>query len=207
MFNGSRNKGFTLFELLISIILLGIIMIGLQQVLGTALSAYDTTKKKQDLLVTARYAIERMVMFVGESDLIENPVSETGEEIIKVSERLLDTYDNAAYTYDIDGDGIPDADNDLNDLINDDEINDPPDFITFYLNKTDSGNWKLMEMMPDYSTGDLGDYTAPKVICEHVTVFQCKLLGQNLVEILLTVNNDKTEVTLKTRIKARYVVS
>jgi len=207
MFNASRNKGFTLFELLVSIAILGIIMIGLQQVVGSALSGYDVAKKKQDLLASARYAMERMVMVVGESDQIDNPASETAEEILKVSERVLDIYNNTSHAYFIDGDGILDADNDVDNTVNEDTTNpDPSDLITFDLYKTDPDNWKLMEEMPDYSTANLSDHLAKKVLCEHVTAFQCKRLDINLVEIKLTVNDGQSEVELKTRVIARHIV-
>jgi len=197
--------GFTLFELLVSITLLGIIMIGLQQVVGSALSTYGAAKEKQELLAAARYAVERMVMFVEECDQIQNPVSETAEEILKVSERVLDTYNNATHAYDIDGDNTLDADNDANSLVNDDAVNDPLDYITFDLDKTDAENWKLTETMPDYSTATLNDFTAQRVICENVTTFQCKLIDTNLVEIRLVLSSGENEVDLKTRAIARLI--
>jgi hypothetical protein len=43
------------------------------------------------------------------------------------------------------------------------------------------------------------------VLCEHVTTFSCTLLAPNLVEIQLTVNDGKNEVSLKTRVKAIFV--
>ncbi len=42
--------------------ILGIVMISLNQVLGSALSAYGEIKNKQELLAQARYAMERMVV-------------------------------------------------------------------------------------------------------------------------------------------------
>lgn len=204
MLNLNNNSGLTLVELLISVAILGIIMVGLHQALGTAFSAYDNTKSKQELLAQVRYAMERMVMFVQESDSISMPDSASDQETLKVSERVLNTYDNAAHEYEIDGDGFLDADNDSDSLINEDDT-DPPDLITFDLDKADENNWKLMEQMPDYSTASLSDYTDKQMICEHVTVFKCNLLASNLVEIELVLNNGKSEVTLKTRVKARFV--
>lgn len=198
--------GFTLFELLVSITLLSIIMIGLQQVVGSALDAYAAAKEKQELLATARYAVERMVMFVEECDQIQNPVSETAEEVLKVSERVLDTYNNATHAYDIDGDGTLDADNDANSLVNDDVVNDPTDAITFNLDKTDAANWKLIEIQPDYSTATFDDFTAQRVICENVTTFQCKLIDTNLVEIRLVLSSGAGTVDLKTRAIARFII-
>lgn len=202
-----KNKNaFTLLELLISITILGIIVAGLYQALSTAMSGYDTTKEKQYLLAQARYAVERMVMFVQESDTISLPDSVSEVEILKVSERVLDTYNNSSHVYAVDGDGILDADNDADNLVNNNlTTTDPYELITFDLNKTDAGNWKLMEQMPDYSTSVLYDFTAKKEICEHITAFGCKLMAANLVEIRLTLNNGISEVSLKTRARARWI--
>ena len=69
----NNNAGLTMIEVLVSLMILGIIMIGLHQVLGTALSAYDQTTSKQELLAQARYAMARLVMFVQETDEIDDP--------------------------------------------------------------------------------------------------------------------------------------
>ena len=68
------NSGFTLLELLISIAILSVFMIGLHQAMGTALSAHRQTTERQELLARARYAMERMVMFVQESDSVLKPM-------------------------------------------------------------------------------------------------------------------------------------
>lgn len=202
-----NSAGFTLFELLVSITLLGIIMIGLQQVAGNALSSYAAAQEKQELLSAANYALERMVMFAEDCDQITNPVSETVENVLIISERVIDTYNNSTHAYDIDGDGILDADNDANGLVNDDAVADPWEYVTFDLDKTDADNWKLTETLPDYSTAALDDNTAPRVICEHVTAFECKLLDTNLVEIRLVLSSGNSQVDLKTRAMARLITS
>ncbi len=195
------SSGFTLLELLISIAILSIIMIGLQQVMGTALSAHRQTTEKTELLAQARYAMERMVMFVQETDQIDIP----SVDKLVVNERLIDTYKNDLHSYLFEGDGYLDADNDGNGQVNEGTLEDPPDPITFDLDKTDGNNWKLMEEMPDYGTSDLYDPKEKKVLCEHVTTFQCTLLAPNLVEILLTLNDGEHEVSLKTRARGFYV--
>jgi prepilin-type N-terminal cleavage/methylation domain-containing protein len=201
-----NNRAFTLVELLISIAILAIIMTGLYQALATSLSAYDTTKDTQELLAQARNALERMAMFVRETDFITQPDSGSDKEILKVSERVLDNYDNSAHAYKAKGDGFLDADNDADLFVNENTyFPDPKEYITFDLDKTDASNWKLMEEMPDYSTGSLSDVTTKKVICEHVSAFTCNLFATNLVEMLLTLNNGKNEVSLKTRVKARFI--
>jgi prepilin-type N-terminal cleavage/methylation domain-containing protein len=200
-FSIDDSLGFTLLELLISIAILSMIMIGLQQVMGVALSAHRQTTEKTELLAQARFAMERMVTFIEETDQIDVP----SVEKLVVSERLLDTYDNQSHTYAPEGDGYLDADNNRNGLVNEGTLEDPPDPITFDLDKSDGNNWKLMEEMPDYGSPQLDDSKEKKLLCEHVTTFQCTLLAPNLVEILLTVNDGENEVSLKTRIRGFHV--
>ena len=196
------KKGFTLAEVLIVVAILGVMMLGLYQILGTALSAEANTEEKQELLIQTRYAMERMVMFAQEADSIVNPASPNGEEKLMVSERVLDTYSNTTHAYVAEGDGIPDADNNADGLINDSTA-DPPDYITFNLDKTDASNWKLREQMPDYGNATPGSFLPYSVLCEHVISFLCKPLAANLVEIQLTLQYGKSIVSLKTRVRAR----
>ena len=196
------NSGFTLLELLISIAILSVIMIGLHQAMGTALSAHRQTTGRQELLARARYAMERMVMFVQETDQIEIPSADN----LVLNERVLDTYDNVTHGYIAEGDKYLDADNDHDGLVNEGGVNDDPaDLISFSLDKSDPNNWKLQEQMPNYSTSTLDDFLATKVLCEHVTTFACTLLTPNLVEIQLTVNDGENEVNLKTRVRPMYM--
>jgi len=196
------NSGFTLLELLISIAILSVIMIGLHQAMGTALSAHRQTTDRQELLARARYAMERMVMFAQETEQIEIPAADN----LVLNERVLDTYDNDTHGYRAEGDGYLDADNDNDGVVNEGGVNeDPVDPISFSLDKSDPNNWKLQEQMPDYSTSTLDDFLATKVLCEHVTTFSCTLLTPDLVEIQLTVNDGKNEVSLKTRVRAMYI--
>lgn len=209
----TKNAGFSLIELLIVIAIVGIVITGLQQVIVGGLDAYEAVKGKQELENQARYAMERMVMFVQESDEISSPDSASGQEILKVSERVMDIYDNGTLAYDIDGDGALDADNDDDGLINEDAATpDPPDFMIFDLDKTDADNWKLQEKMPDYSTATLTDYRTTRVLCEYVTTFSNNLVRKNdleffpnIVEIQLTLNDGVNEVSFKTRAKARLI--
>ncbi|MDP2647536.1 MAG: type II secretion system protein [Desulfobacterales bacterium] len=206
--NLKNNSGFTLLELLVSIALMGVIVVGLDQVLHTAISAYDNTKEKQELLIQARFALDRISLFIQESDSIVSP-SDTGQEVIKVSERLLDTYNNTTRAYVSAGDGLLDADNNFNGRVNDDITTDPADYIIFDLDKTDASNWKLQEKTPDYSTCCtallLADFAAPIVLCENVTAFSSSRLAANLVEIALTLTRGKSQVALKTRVRARLI--
>ena len=196
------NSGFTLLELLISIVILSIIMIGLHQAMATALSAHRQTTDRQELLARARYAMERMVMFVQETDQMEIPAADN----LVLNERVLDTYDNVTQGYRAQGDGYLDADNDHDGLVNEGGVNDDPvDPISFSLDKSEPNNWKLQEQMPDYSTSTLDDFLAPKVLCEHVAAFSCSLLAPNLVEIQLSVNDGENEIHLKTRVEAIHM--
>lgn len=201
-----QAAGFTLIELLISIAILSIIMLGFQQVLTTAISAYSDTRQKQDLLADARMALERMVMYVQATDEIAAPLDAAGVEVLTVSERVLDIYNNASHAYAMDGDDKLDADNDGDGLVNEDETTpDPPDYITYSLDKSDADNWKLIEQMPDYGTADTSDFRADAVVCEHVTEFTTKRLASTLVEIKLTLNNGTETVSLTTRARARLI--
>ncbi len=200
----SNRSGFTLIELLISVAILGIIMAGLNQVLGTALSSYEITKGKQDLIQEARYTMERMVMFIQETDGLVLPDTTAFQENLKVNERLLNMYDNQSGGFLIDGDNWLDADNNFNQTVNE-GTPDVPEYVTFSLDKSDAANWKLTEIRPDYSTAITDDYLAPEVISERVKVFQCRLFTQNVIEIELTLSDGRSEVTLKTRARARLL--
>jgi hypothetical protein len=182
---------------------MGIIAIGLHQVVDTTLNAYSTTKNKQELLTRGRLAMERMVLFLKETDKIIKPDA-PDQEVLQVSDRVLDTYNNASHVYLADGDGVLDADNDADGVLNEGG-GDPSDLITFNLDKSDPENWKLREKMPDYSTAALDDYTAYRVLCEGVTSFKCTLLDTGLVEIQLAISGANDEVRLKTRAKARKI--
>lgn len=197
-----RTRGFTMLEMMISVMILGIIALGLERVLATTLTSSTAISGTQDVLIQARLAMERMVMFAQESDQIANPTT-SNEEVLKVSERLLDTYNNRTHAYIAGGDGMIDADNDADGIVNQ-GANDAPDYLTYTLDKTVSGNWKLMEQMPDYRTAPSGLLPA-KAICEHVTEFHCTRFSSNLVLIRLTVNTGKTGVTLQTRVRARLL--
>jgi prepilin-type N-terminal cleavage/methylation domain-containing protein len=197
-----KNGGFTLLELVVCIFIIGIILLGLERSIGTALSSYGSISEKQDLLVQARLAMERMVMFVQETDIIPSP-SGSNEELLKIGERVLDTYNNSTRAYAAGGDGKADADNNADGLANV-GAGDSTEYITFDLDKTDNSNWKLMEQMPDYSTSPSG-LLQKKTICEHVTEFKCTRLSPSLVQIRLTLTSGKASVSLQTRAWARLM--
>jgi prepilin-type N-terminal cleavage/methylation domain-containing protein len=202
-----HQSGLTLLELLVSITIFSIIVGGLYQVLDHTLATYETTRKQQNLLSRARYAMERMVMFVQASDEIVNPADSETQELT-VSERVLDTYDkeplNGSLAYQIGGDGILDADNDADGLVNEGQ-GDLAEYISFRLDKSIADNWKLEERRPNYSTVGTADTTQWSVICEHVIDFSCRRFSTGMVEIHLALKNGNAQVNLKTRAKARHV--
>lgn len=207
MASKSRQAGFTLIELLIGIVIIGMILGGISQLLGYVLAKYQadqTSQASNDIFSQARFALERMVLFVQESDAIIEPATTTAGERLKVSERISDQYDNTSHAYVAAGDGRPDADNNANGLINEGG-GDPAEYVTFELDKTDSANWKLLEQLPDYSTAATDDFKTKVVLCEHVQAFSCRRLSPGIVEIILTVPKGSTSVNVKTTAKSRWV--
>jgi len=190
------TSGLSLVELLVTTAILGIVVVSLHQVMSTSLSAYIDTTSKQDLLTQARYAMERMVMFVQEAGEIKVPAADK----LEVPERLLDTYDNTTRAYVLAGDGFVDADFDADGLV-DEGSGDTQELVKFHINK---GMEQLIEKMPDRSNAGEGSYLADKVLCEHVSMFKCKKLTSKLVEIELGLRDGSSEVSLRTRVKARF---
>lgn len=193
-------SGLALIELIIAVAILGIIMVGLSQVMGTALSVYESTSEKQDIIAQARFAMDRIVMFTQETDDIQIP---TSEKLI-ISERLMDTYDEFyVYVPGGGGDGYLDADNDRDGAVNEGG-GDPLDPITFEIDKTNGNNWKLREQMPDYSTSGVSDFVNWTVLCEHLSGVTFTTLGTNLLQIELAVEDGKSSISLMTRVMAMY---
>ncbi len=199
-----KKAGFTLIELLIAIAIMGIIVGTFDQVAARIFSTYSTVQSSHRLVPQARYALERMVTFVQESDAIQTPSATDPTEVLAVSERLSDQYTNTSRTYKVDGDMLPDADTDADGLVNEAD-GDPMEFVTFDLDKTDAANWKLMEQMPDYSTISTSDFKAKTTLCEHVQAFTCTRLSAGIVTITLTLQQGTKAVTLRTTAKARWV--
>jgi prepilin-type N-terminal cleavage/methylation domain-containing protein len=199
-----KKAGFTVIELLIAVALVGIIIGTLDQVAARVLSTYAAVQSSQDLVPQARYALERMVAFIQESDEIQTPATADPTEALAVSERLSDQYTNATRVYTAAGDALPDADTDADGLVNEGDT-DVAEFITFDLDKTDAANWKLMEQMPDYGTAAANDFKAKVTLCERVQAFTCTRLSPGIVAIALTLQRGTKAVTLRTTAKARWV--
>ena len=82
-FDMKNSKGITLIELLVSIIIVGIIMMGLQHMLTNSLDVSEFSKQQTEQIRHARYAMERMVMFVEQTTGVEKPVTAaTMEELL-----------------------------------------------------------------------------------------------------------------------------
>jgi len=207
-----KKAGFTLVELLVGIAIVGMIMAALYQVTAQVLAHYSAARQSQEVTGPGRSALERMVMFVQESDRILMPDTANPMKELTVSERLSDQYDNATHAYDGDGDGKLDRDSNRDGLITEGII-DPlaqVDRITFYLDETDPNNWRLRERMPNYGTSQTGDLKPEppepgKVLCEHVKEFLCKRLSAGRVEISLSLQQGSKVVTLKTTARARWI--
>jgi len=197
-----NKKGFTLFELILAVSVLGLIMTSFQQVLGQTLSTHKDTQEKLEQVSHARFAMDRIALLINETGFIETPVQETSAESLVIEERMMDAYNNVTQAFV--PDGVLDADKDSSMMVNDDTINDPVDKITISLDKTDPDNWKLVEVMPDYSTADPSDFMSQRILCENVEVFQLTrgsdaAKQQNLVKIQLDLGIGINKLSFTTR--------
>ena len=201
--NSANNiKGFTLFELIVALAVLGLIMVSFQQVLGQALTTHKDTQERLELVSQARFAMDRIMFLIKETGFIENPAPGGSAEALVVEERSMDAYNNLTQAFA--PDGVLDADKDSNALINDNTTNDPVDKIFINLDKTDADNWKLVEVMPDYSTALVSDSMAQKILCENVQGFQVTrgsavAKQQHLVKLQLVLGIGTNNVSLTTR--------
>ena len=202
--NPLKNKtGFTLFEVIVAVTILGLIMISFQQVLGQSLSTHKNTREKLEQISHARFAMDRIAFLIKQTGYIEIPVQGGGPiETLIIEERSMDAYNNGTQAFV--PDGVIDADKDSNMLVNDDTINDPVDKTIISLDKTDPDNWKLVEVMPDYSTADPLDFMSQRILCENVEVFQVTrgsdaAKQQNLVKIQLDLGIGINKLSFTTR--------
>ena len=200
-----NKKGFTLFELILAVSVLGLIMTSFQQILGQTLSTHKDTQEKLEQVSHARFAMDRIALLINETGFIERPVQGTSEDRLVIEERMMDAYDNLTPTNDSGPDGILDADKNSNNIVNDDTTNDPVDKITIWLDKTtDPDNWKLVEVMPDYRMGGPSDFMPQRILCEKVEVFQVTrgsdaAKQQNLVKIKLDLGIGINKLSFTTR--------
>ncbi len=203
-----KGQGFSLVELMVVIMVLGTVALAVQQIMAQFLITWTGSREKMVLLNQARFALDRITYLVQETAFLEHPpVGETDAKL-ELAEHAMDMYDNTSHTFVAAGDGKLDADNDGNGLVNDDPGgSDPVDLVTLKLDKTQADNWKLVEILPNYSTASLTDFLPPRVLAENVTRFTCEIMPPgNLVEILLELKKQNMRVALTTRAIAGRVV-
>ncbi len=197
-----KNKtGFTLFELILAVAVLGMVMTSFQGVLGQFLSTHKDTREKLEQVSQARFAMDRIAMLIRETGRIEIP---SAEELV-IEERSMDAYNNLTQAFT--PDGFLDADKDSDLVMNaddPDDVDDPVDWTTISLDKTDPDNWKLVEVMPDYSTASASDFMSQRTLCENVVedstgdAFKVTLESE-LVTIKLVLGSGINQVSLTTR--------
>ena len=105
------QRGYTLPELLIALVIAALFMAGLAGVTGSALQAGDAGRERLELNRQAQFALDRIVRMVGRSPglvlpLADNPATAQVESVHTALAILLPR------DIDQDGNGIPDADND-----------------------------------------------------------------------------------------------
>lgn len=205
--SGKGAPGFSLVELMVVIMIMGMVALALQQVMAQFLITRTGSREKVQLLNQARVALERITALVQETAYLEHPLAGGSDAQLRLGEHAMDMYNNTSHAFVAAGDGKLDADNDGNGLVNDGPGgSDPVDLVTLKLDKTLAGNWKLVEILPNYSTAALTDFLPQRVLAENVTQFACTVLTQNLVEILLVLEKQNMRAQLKTRAIAGRVV-
>jgi prepilin-type N-terminal cleavage/methylation domain-containing protein len=134
------RRGFTYVELMITLAIASLIILGLSGVVGQALQSQDAVSEKNKLTRDARFAMQRMLRTVANSRRLllpyrDKPASNWPENIreqtVPASAPIGDsTFATAvlavtlpAYV-DLDNDGYPDADDDRDGLIDEDLPND-----------------------------------------------------------------------------------
>jgi len=204
-----NNQGFTLFEIIVVLALLGGILTSLQLVLGQSLASHRQTQEKLETVSRARFVMDRLVMLITETSYIDTITGDWPSDSLVIEERLMDTHKNSDHSDAPNGDGIWDADNDSNGVVNDNDDDDPIDNITISLDKTDPMNKKLVEKLPDYGTDDPEDTMDKRILCENVSSFvvnRGSLDKKKLITIILELGKDTHVVTLKTRATAEKML-
>ncbi|MGB5301325.1 MAG: prepilin-type N-terminal cleavage/methylation domain-containing protein, partial [Thiogranum sp.] len=136
-------RGYTLVELLMSVVIASMLMLGLSGVASQAIQTHDMVREKNRLTDQARFAMQQMVRTVSHSRLLLLPQNDrpASNWLENVREETVPptppTDDSTKYTavlavtlpasIDLDADGFPDADNDRDGRIDE----DPPADNTF----------------------------------------------------------------------------
>lgn len=199
------RAGLTLVELILGIAILGMVMVSLQQAITITTKSASVQGSRQNLTMQGRVAMERMVRFVEATDEIVVPASTSGVSRLQVRECWLDTYVNTTRVYSAMGDGVPDADDDANGLINDGTMLDAVDLVSYVLAEEATGRASLLEILPRYGTASFEDLETNKVIEGYVSGFVCRQERPGLVTISLVLDDGQHRVPLQTRALARGV--
>lgn len=123
-----RHAGFTVLELLISLVLAALLLTAMAGLVDTAMTTRDDTRRGNDALQDARFAMQRMVTAVRGTDRLMLPLADNPntnwrehvrEQTVPASPPEGDSTLATAVlavtldpTLDIDADGVADADND-----------------------------------------------------------------------------------------------
>lgn len=132
----THQSGFTLVELLIAFALAAMLMVGLNGVIGQALTIQDAVSEKNELTRQARFAMAQMTRVVSQSRLLLVPMNDRPSTPMLENIREQTEPPSAPPTgstlgtavlsvtlpdyFDLDGNAIPDADNDGDGRIDED---------------------------------------------------------------------------------------
>ena len=132
----ASSRGYTLVSLLVALALSAIVLTALGSVVGETLRVHEQVQTKNALMHQARFAMEQMVHAISRSPLLLLPLEDSSntswpdnirEETVPPSPPPQDSSLATAVlavtiepTRDIDGNGIPDADNDADGRIDED---------------------------------------------------------------------------------------
>ena len=133
---GRRGRGFTLVELLITVLMAALIMVGLNGVLNSTIGSSAYVEARNGLIRDGEFAMDRMVRTVSQSRLLLLPLADKSatnwpenirEQTVPPSPPIGDSTLATAVlavtlplTSDLDFNGIPDADNDGDGRIDED---------------------------------------------------------------------------------------
>ncbi len=156
-----KNAGFSLIEMLVVVAITAIVGLSLLRVIASALEARDYSSQRNELIIEAEFALNRIVNAVSRSPrlilpLRENPVT-VYSEAIRDPGVLAVTLDPTA---DRNNDGTPDADNDLDGLIDEDasgDANNDGESGIRGIDDNNDGNIDNENVVDDDESGDLDE--------------------------------------------------
>ncbi len=154
------SHGYTLVEMLISVVIAALIIAGLAGVVSGALELGADAVERNTLARDARFAMQRMVSAVRHTRRLVLPLAENPETVWSESDRdpgvLAVSLDPAL---DSDADGVMDADNDGDGLIDEDLPDDNNlDGAAGILGIDDDGDGSVDEQAPNDGTPNWADW-------------------------------------------------